>query len=159
MLKMLLRKAQNFMSKASKYGNKKVVIDNIKFDSVAESKYYLQLKWLKQAKQIKDFKLQPRFLLQESFKKNGKTFRKIEYVADFEIHNLDDSVEIIDVKGHETKEFLLKQKLFENRYEQSLKVVTLDDTYGWIELDKLKNLKKKVKPISKGKAKTVGYPH
>ena len=33
--------------------------------------------------EISDLELQPRFLLQESFKKNGKTYRKIEYVADF----------------------------------------------------------------------------
>lgn len=144
----------------NKYGNKNVVIDGHKFDSIAESKYYQQLKWLKQAEQIKDFKLQPRFLLQDSFKKDGRTFRKIEYVADFEIHNIDGSIEIVDVKGHETKEFLLKKKLFEYRYDHSLKVVTLDDTYGWIELDQLKKLKKKkVKPGAKKKANTLGYPN
>jgi hypothetical protein len=143
----------------SKYGAKKTIVDGITFDSKAESKYYEQLKWLKQAKQIKDFKLQPRFLLQEAFKKNGNTIRKIEYVADFEIHNLDGSIEIVDVKGVETKEFLLKKKLFEKRYEHSLKVVTLDDTYGFIELNKLKKLKKKVKLSAKKKAATVGYPH
>ncbi|MGM0903087.1 MAG: DUF1064 domain-containing protein [Bacillota bacterium] len=142
----------------NKYSNKKTIVDGIQFDSKAEAKYYEQLKWLKQAKQIKDFKLQPRFLLQESFKKNGKTIRKIEYVADFEIHNLDGSIEIVDVKGHETKEFLLKKKLFEYHYEHTLKLVTLDDTYGWIELDQLKKLKKKVKPNAKGKAATLGYP-
>jgi hypothetical protein len=128
---------------ANKYGNKKTVVDGITFDSRAEAKYYEQLKWLKQAKQIKDFMLQPRFILQEAFKKNGKTIRKIEYVADFEIHNLDGTVEIVDVKGHETKEFLLKKKLFEKKYEFTLKLVTLDETYGWIELEKLKKLKKK----------------
>lgn len=142
----------------SKYGNKKMTIDGITFDSIAEAKYYEQLKWLKEANQIKDFILQPRFLLQESFRKNGKTFRKIEYVADFEIHNLDGSIEIIDVKGHETKEFLIKKKLFEKRYEYSLKLVTLDDIYGWIELDELKKLKKKVKLNAKKKAVKVGYP-
>jgi len=142
----------------NKYSNKKTFVDGIQFDSKAEAKYFEQLKWLKQAKQIKDFKLQPRFLLQESYKKNGKTIRKIEYVADFEIHNLDGSIEIVDVKGHETKEFLLKKKLFEYRYEHTLKLVTLDDTYGWIELDQLNKLKKKVKPNAKGKATTLGYP-
>ncbi|MBO0962367.1 DUF1064 domain-containing protein [Neobacillus sp. MM2021_6] len=145
----------------SKYGNKKVVIDGHKFDSIAESKYYAQLKWLKQAKQIKDFKLQPRFLLLEAYKKNGKTVRKTEYVADFEIHNLDGSVEIVDVKGVETPVFKLKKKMFEARYEHTLKVVTLDETHGWLELEKLQKLKKKpkkVKPNAKKKAATVGYP-
>lgn len=136
---------------ANKYGNKKTVVDNITFDSIAEAKYYQQLKWLKEAKQIKDFKLQPRFLLQEAFKKNGKTIRKIEYVADFEIHNLDGTVEIVDVKGHETTEFLIKKKLFEYRYEHTLKIVTLHESLGWMELDQLKKLKKKaVKPHATG---------
>jgi hypothetical protein len=145
----------------SKYGNTKVVIDGHKFDSKAESKYYVQLKWLKQAKQIKDFKLQPRFLLLESYKKNGKTIRKTEYVADFEITNLNGSLEIVDVKGVETPEFKLKKKLFEHRYDHTLKVVTLDETHGWIELEKLKKLKKKPKKVktnAKKKAATLGYP-
>lgn len=125
----------------NKYGNKKVVVDNVKFDSIAEAKYYEQLKWLLQAKQIKSFKCQPKFLLQEAFKKNGETFRKIEYIADFEIHNLDGSIEIVDVKGAETKEFLIKKKLFLKKYDYPLKIVTLNKTLGWIELGKLKKLK------------------
>lgn len=130
---------------ANKYGNKKVTLDGHTFDSIAESKYYEQLKWLKQGKQIKDFKLQPRFLLQEAFKKNGKTFRKIEYVADFEITNLDDSVDIVDIKGAPpTKEFLLKHKMFEKRYPYTLSVVFYKPEYGgFIEWDKLKKLKRK----------------
>ena len=125
----------------NKYGNKKVVVDNVKFDSIAEAKYHEQLKWLLQAKQIKSFKCQPKFLLQEAFKKNGETVRKIEYIADFEIHNLDGSIEIVDVKGAETKEFLIKKKLFLKKYDYPLKIVTLDKTLGWIELDKLKKIK------------------
>lgn len=105
----------------SKYGNKKVEQDGHKFDSIAEMKYYNQLKWLKQAKQIKGFKLQPRYLLQEGFKKNGKTFRKIDYVADFEVYKLDGAVEVIDVKGAPlTETFKIKRKLFEKKYQHSL---------------------------------------
>lgn len=131
--------------KTSKYRNRKVELDGNKFDSVMESKYYQQLKWLKQCKQIKKFTLQPRFLIQEAFEKDGVKYRKIEYIADFEIHNLDGSIEIIDVKGAETKEFLLKKKLFHARYPHKLSIVTYDSTYGWIELDKLKGIKKKMK--------------
>jgi hypothetical protein len=135
---------------ATKYGSKKVTIDGHTFDSKAEAKYYEQLKWLKQAKQITDFKLQPRYLLQEAFSKNGKHFRKIEYVADFEVHHLDGSVEVIDVKGYETKDFLIKRKLFERLYLYKLSVVTYDKSFGWIELDELKKLKRKVgKPRAK----------
>lgn len=127
----------------SKYRAKKTVVDNITFDSIAESKYYEQLKWLLQAKQIKSFKLQPKFLLQEGFKKNGVAVRKIEYIADFEVHKLDGSIEIVDVKGVETDVFSLKKRLYLKKYEHPLKIVTLDKTLGWIELDQLKKLKRK----------------
>ncbi|WP_445506809.1 DUF1064 domain-containing protein [Niallia sp. 03190] len=133
----------------NKYGARKTIIDNIAFDSKVEAKYYEQLKWLLQAKQIKSFKCQPKFLLQEGFKKNGETIRKIEYIADFEIHNLDGSIEIVDVKGVETKDFILKKKMFLKRYDYPLKIVTLDRSMGWIELKDLKRLKKKAKKVAK----------
>ncbi|MGG4155720.1 DUF1064 domain-containing protein [Peribacillus muralis] len=104
----------------SKYGNKKVTLDGHTFDSKAEAKYYEQLKWSQLHNQILFFRIQPRYLLQAAFMKNGKTFRKIEYVADFEIHNLDGSIEIIDVKGVETEAFKIKRKLFEKIYPHKL---------------------------------------
>lgn len=66
-----------------KYKNKKTQVDMYVFDSIAESRRYKELALLEKAREIKDLQLQPRFLLQESFNKNGKTYRKIEYVADF----------------------------------------------------------------------------
>lgn len=66
-----------------KYKNKKTQVDMYVFDSIAESRRYKELALLERAGEKKDLQLQPRFLLQESFKKNGKTYRKIEYVADF----------------------------------------------------------------------------
>lgn len=146
MQRMSAKEFRNMKSKKkSKYGNQKTIVDGITFDSKAEAIYYNQLKWLKQAKQIKDFKLQPRYILQDAFTKNGKHFRKIEYVADFEVHKLDGTIEIVDIKGHETKEFLLKRKLFERQYLDTLLVLAYDDHFGFIELDKLKKLKGKVK--------------
>ena len=67
----------------SKYYNKKVQVDMYVFDSIAEGRRYKELKILEKAGEISELKLQPRFLLQESFRKNGKTYRKIEYIADF----------------------------------------------------------------------------
>lgn len=67
----------------SKYKNKKTQVDMYIFDSAKEAQRYRELKLLERAKEISNLELQPRFLLQESFKKNGKTYRKIEYVADF----------------------------------------------------------------------------
>ncbi|MCY7574479.1 DUF1064 domain-containing protein [Bacillus pumilus] len=135
---------------SNKYGARKTVVDGITFDSKAEAKYYEQLKWLKKAKQIKDFSLQPRFELQEAFKKNSKTFRNIEYIADFLVTNLDGSKEVIDIKGVETKEFAIKRKLYERKFDTPLKVIAFDRSLGFIELDKLKKLKRKAgKPTVK----------
>jgi len=107
----------------SKYGNKKVELDGIVFDSVAESKYYQQLKWLHANKQILFYRLQPRYRLQDGFEKDGKKHRAIDYIADFEIHHKDGSIEVVDVKGALTDVFRLKQKLFEKKYPHKLTLV------------------------------------
>ena len=101
----------------NKYRNKKIQVDAYVFDSIQESKRYKELKLLERAGQIKDLELQPRFLLQEAFKKNGKTYRKIEYVADF-MYEENGKVIVEDVKGIQTDVFKLKHKLFEHEYPQ-----------------------------------------
>ena len=51
----------------------------------------------------------------EACKKNGRTFRKIEYIADFQyIENGKTIVE--DVNGMQTDVFKLKHKIFEKVY-------------------------------------------
>lgn len=107
----------------NKYKNTKIVVDNIKFDSNLEATRYKELKLLERAGTITDLELQPRFLLQDSFKKNGRTFRKIEYVADFKyIENGKTIVE--DVKGLQTDVFKLKHKIFEKVYpDLTLKII------------------------------------
>ncbi|MGI6579919.1 MAG: DUF1064 domain-containing protein [Saccharofermentanales bacterium] len=100
-----------------KYNAKKTVIDEITFDSKAEAKRYAELKLLERAGEIKHLKLQPRYLLQESYKKNGKTIRKIEYVADFEYVDMRSKIVVIeDVKGVRTPVYKLKKKIFEYKY-------------------------------------------
>lgn len=107
----------------SKYRNKKTQIGMYVFDSIAESKRYKELALLEKAGQIKGLKLQPKFLLQEGFKKNGKTYRKIEYIADF-MYIENGKVIIEDVKGMETDVFKLKRKMFEYKYpEFELRIV------------------------------------
>ena len=100
----------------NKYRNKKVQVDMYVFDSIAESRRYKELKLLERVGKIQNLELQPHFLLQEAFKKNGRTFRKIEYIADFKyIENGKTIVE--DVKGIQTDVFKLKHKLFEKKYQ------------------------------------------
>jgi hypothetical protein len=107
----------------NKYRNKKVIVDEKEFDSKREGNRYKELKLLERAGEIKNLELQPRFLLQDSFKKNGRTFRKIEYVADFKyIENGKTIVE--DVKGIQTDVFKLKHKIFEKVYpDLELKII------------------------------------
>lgn len=107
----------------NKYKNKEIIIDNKKFQSIAEGKRYKELKLLLRAKKISNLELQPHFLLQDRFKKNGKTYRKIEYIADFKyIENGKTIVE--DVKGIQTDVFKIKHKLFENKYpELELRII------------------------------------
>ncbi|AVO22601.1 DUF1064 domain-containing protein [Aeribacillus composti] len=134
----------------AKYKSKKVEIDGHVFDSKIEAKYYEQLKWLQNNKQILFFRLQPRYLLQEAFEKDGKSYRKIEYIADFEVHHLDGSIEVVDVKGIETEAFKIKRKLFEKKYPHKLRLITYVKKYGgWIELDELKKRRKQTKKVSK----------
>ena len=96
----------NSNSKPSKYRNTKVELDNHTFDSKAEARRYNELKLMKQAGEIKGFDLQPSFPL-------GK---KIRYRPDFIVCGRDGTVWVEDVKGMETKDFKLKQKLWEERY-------------------------------------------
>lgn len=100
----------------SKYRAKKTEVDGIKFDSKKEAKRYIALRELEKKGNIEKLMLQPRFLLQEGFRKNGKAYRKIEYVADF-MYEQDGKLIIEDVKGMKTDVYKLKQKLFEKRYQ------------------------------------------
>lgn len=107
----------------NKYRNKKVQVDMYVFDSIRESQRYKELKLLERAGEISNLELQPHFLLQESFKKNGKTYRKIEYIADFKYTENEKTI-VEDVKGMQTDVFKLKHKLFEKKYpDLELKII------------------------------------
>lgn len=111
----------------SKYNNKKTQVDMYVFDSILEAKRYKQLALLEKTGEIKGLKLQPKFLLQEGFKKNGKTYRKIEYIADF-MYIENGQVIVEDVKGKETEVFKLKRKMFEHEYANlTLKIITKEE--------------------------------
>jgi hypothetical protein len=101
----------------SKYHARKLTVDGRTFDSRAEANRYRQLVLLQRAGKISALACQVRFVLQDGFKKNGKTYRPIVYVADFTYtDNERDRVVVEDVKGVRTKEYLLKKKLFEKKY-------------------------------------------
>lgn len=66
--------------------------------------------------EISGLTLQPRFTLQPSFKKAGRTIRKIEYVADFMYTDRSGQTVVEDVKGMRTDVYRLKRKMFEYRF-------------------------------------------
>ena len=106
----------NFYHK-NKYNNKKIILDDIIFDSQKEAKRYAVLKILLRGGEIEDLKLQPEFILQESFVKNGKKFRPITYKADFQYYSVkENKIVVEDVKGIETEVFKIKRKLFEHKF-------------------------------------------
>lgn len=101
----------NFYTK-SKYNNKKILIDGIKFDSKKEAKRYKELRLLEKAGEIKNLELQKVFELQPHFKHNGKMIRAITYKADFYYYDVKLGIFTIeDTKGYRTKEYKLKYKL------------------------------------------------
>ena len=118
MIRLKNNSLKGMVKATSKYHSKKVIVNGIKFDSKKESNRYFQLKLFERAGEIRDLEIQKEFVLQPSFKKNGKTYRKISYKADFCYFDIREGKYIVeDVKGFKTKEYMLKKKMFEYQYE------------------------------------------
>ena len=97
----------------SKYKAKKTSIDGHSFDSLKEANYYEELKIRLRAGEIRGFCIQPTFILAPNLK----------YKADFIVFNNDGTTEIIDVKGMKTKEYIVKKKVFEDKFKLKIKEV------------------------------------
>jgi hypothetical protein len=99
----------------TKYRAKPCAIDGIRFASQGEGRRYAELKLLERAGAIKGLRLQPRYVIQDSFRREGKVVQAIVYVADFEYFE-DGKLVVEDFKGVETYEFKIKRKMFWKRY-------------------------------------------
>lgn len=108
----------------SKYGNKKVVVNGLKFDSKKEAQRYSYLLMLKNAGIISDLELQKEFEIipaqYETFArygKNGKRLkdgrrcleRPVKYIADF-VYRKDGELIVEDTKGMLTPDYVIKRK-------------------------------------------------
>lgn len=101
----------------SKYKNKKTEVDGIKFDSLKEARRYGELKLLVKGGVIKDLELQPVFELIPSQVYQGKTMRKVSYIADFMYKDIKRGITVVeDVKGFKTDVYKIKMKLFLYKY-------------------------------------------
>ena len=104
----------------NKYRNIKAKVGNKKFDSIKEARRFQELKLLEKGGVIDSLELQPRFVLQDKFKYNGKTIRKIEYIADFMYRDNElCAVVVEDVKPSakfQTEVYRIKKKMFLKKY-------------------------------------------
>ena len=99
--------------KKSKYMANKVEVDGIKFDSQKEADYYCELTLRLKAREIRGFCRQAEFILAPN----------LRYKADFVVFNLDNTFEIIDVKGFKTQVYKDKKKVFEDKFDLKIKEV------------------------------------
>lgn len=104
-------KCFSFPRKRNKYGNEKRQFNGITFDSVAEMKRYIVLSDMEKKGEITNLRMQVPFELLPGFTINGHKQRAIKYVADFVYLDPEGIQHVEDVKGVETKEYILKRKL------------------------------------------------
>jgi len=109
--------------KSRKYGNSKVTLDDMTFDSKREARRYQELVLLKESGEISDLQTQVKYVLippqrePDTIGPRGgvKPGRLIEtecsYIADFVYKDKDGNEIVEDVKGYRTKEYIIKRKL------------------------------------------------
>ena len=114
----------------AKYGNKKVIVDGMTFDSRKEYNRWLELKMLERSGEIQNLSRQvecilipPQFEV-TGYTKTGKPVKKcveraVKYVADFQ-YTENGEIVVEDTKGFKTKDYIIKRKLM--RYIHGIRV-------------------------------------
>lgn len=97
-----------------KYGAIPTTVDDKRFDSKLEARYYHTLKLRQKVGEVVFF------LCQVPFDLPGG----VRYVCDFAVFLADGTVEFIDTKGRDTPMSSLKRKQVEDLYPIEIKVVT-----------------------------------
>lgn len=104
----------------SKYGNKRVPVDGIMFDSMKEARRYQALRLEERAGHIRDLQLQVPFEITAHPRHGGAPKVVAKYLADFTyVRLLPDGDELFiveDAKGVRTDVFNLKKKLVEHEH-------------------------------------------
>jgi len=142
--------------KSPKYRNKKVIVNEIAFDSKDESIYYLYLVEQKQNGLIQDFELQPQYELIPKFTYQNRKRQAITYTPDFKVIHNDSHIEVVDVKsmGSATQQGELRRKLFEFKHPEILlrwvcRNLKHGNEQGWVDYDELKKIYAKNKRAKK----------
>lgn len=101
-----------------KYGNRKTVVNGIRFDSRKEADRWQQLLLLERAGKLSDLQRQVKFELIPAQRINGKCVeRAVSYIADFVYRDEHGRMVVEDVKGYRDPQnagyakFVLKRKL------------------------------------------------
>ena len=101
----------------SKYGNRKLVTAEGRFDSIKEWNRWRELKLLERAGQISELRRQVSFELIP--KQDGE--RACHSIADFVYLDDQGKTVVEDCKGMRTDLYRLKKKLFQWRYDMKIK--------------------------------------
>ena len=98
--------------KRQKYGNSKITIDGIRFDSKREAQRWQELRLMERAGRITDLRRQVKFVLIPSQRgEDGKVIEKqVTYIADF-VYLKDGKTVVEDSKGYRTEAYRLKKKM------------------------------------------------
>ena len=109
--------------KSRKYGNSKITLDDITFDSKKEARRYLDLHLLLEAGEISDLQRQVKYVLIPPQRepdvtgprggvKPGKLIEtECSYIADFVYKDKDGKTIVEYTKGFKTKDYIIKRKL------------------------------------------------
>ena len=97
----------------NKYGNRKIEVDGMIFDSVKEASYYQDLKFLEQIGRIKNLQRQVKYELIPAQKGKIRNERSVSYIADF-VYEENGETMVDDVKSEITRKdhaYIIKRKL------------------------------------------------
>lgn len=110
--------------KRSKYGNRAVEVDGLRFDSQKEAYRWQELKLLERTGAIKDLQRQVPFeIIPAQYDDKGKLAeRKTVYIADF-VYVENGEMVVEDTKGVRTDVYKLKKKLMRHVYGIEVKEV------------------------------------
>ena len=122
--------------------------EQVVFDSKLEKRFYTEVICAGlDSGVIADYELQKRYILQPSYKHDGKTVRAIDYVADFWIKFSDGAEKVVDTKGGLIDSVAkLKRKIFWKVYpDVDYQWMTWTKATGWVDWDEYESIKRKRK--------------
>ena len=108
-----------------KYGNKKVVYKDMKFDSKKEYLRYLVLEDMQRKGEISRLQMQVPFVLVHPFKLNNIKYKGMRYIADF-VYKKDGKLVVEDVKpsaSFQTDTYKIKKKLMAYIHKVQIKEI------------------------------------